>query len=166
MRIVGTDTITDMTHKDYIQLIRKQQSFIRRLFKRRSDISEEIGNITKNYYKDIIGKFFYVSPEDRDKFVNLSDGYYFIYGVLASSNYASDDKVEIQLLVRTFGANTRGFNDDDIVGVDFMEKKLYFAPSEDIKGVIEPLIVSKEKALKPLQDYCNKLISNYTRLND
>ena len=81
-----------MTQEEYIQAIQKQQSLIRRLFKSRHEISDEIERTTKDYYKDLIGKFFYVSPEDRDtKFKSLSDGYYFVSGVTASSNYVMED---------------------------------------------------------------------------
>jgi len=104
-----------------------------------------------------------VSPENRDQFRHLNDGYYFIYGINACSNYASDDKVEIQLHVRQYGQTTHGFDDNDIVGVDIMEKTLYFSPSTDMKSKIEPLIVSKEEALKPIKDYCNQLIDNFTK---
>lgn len=152
-----------MTYEEYIQLIHKQQSLIRRLFKSRSDISTEIEKITEDYYKDIIGKFFYVSPENRDKFRNINDGFYFIYDIRTCSNYASDDKVEVGLCVRQYGITTHGF--DDIVGVDIMEKALYFSPSTDMKSKIEPLIVSEEEALKPLKDYCNQLIDNFKKQN-
>lgn len=153
-----------MTHEEYIQLIHNKQSLIRRLFKSRNDISTEIEKITEDYYKDIIGKFFYVSPENKYKFRNLNDGYYFIYGISANSNYASDDKVEIQLHIRQYGATSHG-SDWDIVGVDIMEKTLYFSPSTDIKSKIESLMVSEEEALKPLKDYCNQLIDNFKKQN-
>lgn len=153
-----------MTYEEYVQLINKEQSLIRRLFKSRNDISTEIEQITKDYYKDIVGKFFYVSPENRDKFRHiciLNDGYYFIDGVSACSNYVSDDKVEIQLYARQYGVTTNAF--DNVVGVDIMEKTLYFSPSTDMKSEIEPLLVSEEEALKPLTDYCNQLINNFKK---
>ena len=155
-----------MNQEEYVNSIKKQQTLIRRLFKKRSDISQEIEKITKDYFGDIIGKFFYVSPEDRSKFRNLGDGYYFIYGVLAASNYASDDKVEIHLLLREYGVTTHGLDENDIVGVDIMEKKLYFDPSDDVKSVFEPLIVSKEEGLKELKTYFDKMINNLTVLED
>ena len=152
-----------MNHEEYVTSIHKQQSFIRRLYKRRSDISSEIEKLTKEYYKDIVGKFFYVSPEARNKFKdigigNVSDGYHFVYGVNACSNYASDDKVEITLLVKKYGVTTHGF--DEIIGVEVYEKNWFFSPSVDVKGEIEPLIVSEEEALKPLHDYYNKMVFN------
>ena len=153
-----------MNQEEFVNSISKQQSFIRRLFKRRSDISQEIEKISKDYFGDIIGKFFYVSPDDRDKFGHLGDGYYFIYGVKSVSNYASDDKVEIHLLLREYGVTTHGL--DDIVGVDIMERRLCFGPSEDMKSVIEPLIVSKEEGLKELKTYFDKMITNLTVLED
>jgi len=144
-----------MTHEEYVQSINKEQSLIRRLFKSRRDISTEIEKITKDYYKDIIGKFFYISPE------NINDGFYFIYDIGSCSSYASDDKVEIQLHVRQYGTTTNAFV--NVVGVDIMEKTLYFSPSTDMKSKIEPLIVSEEEALKPLKDYCNRLIDNFKK---
>lgn len=155
-----------MNQEEYVNSIKKQQSFIRRLFKKRSDISQEIEKITKDYFEDIIGKFFYVSPENRDRFRNLGDGYYFIYGVLAASNYASSDKVEINLLLRGYGTITHGLDENDIVGIDIMEKKLYFSPEEDVKSVIEPLIVSKEEGLKRLKTYFDKMMNNLMVLED
>lgn len=153
-----------MNQEEFVNSISKQQSFIRRLFKRRSDISQEIEKISKEYFGDLIGKFVYVSPEDRNKFWHLGDGYYFIYGVKSASNYASDDKVEIQLLLRTYGVTTCGF--DDIVGVDIVERRLCFSPSEDMKSMIEPLIISKEEGLKKLKTYFDKMITNLTVLED
>lgn len=150
-----------MTHEKYIQSIHKEQSLIRRLFKSRSNISTEIEKITKDYYKDIIGKFFYISPENRNNFKYLNDGFYFIHDIGSCSNYASDDKVEIQLYIRQYGTTTNAF--DNVVGVDIMEKTLYFSPSTDMKSKIEPLIVPKEEALKPLKDYCNQLIDNFKK---
>ena len=155
-----------MNQEEYVKSIKKQQSFIRRLFKKRSDISQEIEKITKDYFEDIIGKFFYVSPENRDKFRNLGDGYYFIYGVLAASNYASSDKVEINLLLRGYGTTTHGLDENDIVGIDIMEKKLYFSPEEDVKSIIKPLIVSKEEGLKRLKTDFDKMMNNLMVLED
>ena len=151
-----------MTQEDYIQTIHKQQSFIRRLFKRRKDISAEIESTTKEYYKDLIGKFFYVSPEDRDnKFKTLSDGYYFVAGVSSCSNYVLDDKVEVNLNVKYYGYSGSCF--EDVVGIDVMVRTLRFAPSTDMKSKIEPLIVSREQALKPLQEYYDKMIKYFTK---
>lgn len=155
-----------MNQEEYVNSIKKQQTLIRRLFKKRSDISQEIEKITKNYFEDIIGKFFYVSPENRDRFRNLSDGYYFIYGVLAASNYASSDKVEINLLLREYGTTTHGLDENDIVGIDIMEKKLYFSPEEDVKSIIKPLIVSKEEGLKRLKTDFDKMMNNLMVLED
>ena len=56
-----------MNQEEYVNSIKKQQTLIRRLFKKRSDISQEIEKITKDYFGDIIGKFFYVSPENREQ---------------------------------------------------------------------------------------------------
>ena len=153
-----------MNQEEFVNSISKQQSFIRRLFKRRSEISQEIEKISKEYFGDIIGKFFYVSPDDRNKFRHLGDGYYFIYGMRIVSNYASDDKVEIHLLLREYGVTTHGF--DDIVGVDIMENRLCFSPSEDMKSVIKPLIVSKEEGLKELKTYFDTMITNLTALKN
>ncbi len=155
-----------MNQEEYVNSIKKQQSFIRRLFKKRSDISQEIEKITNDYFEDIIGKFFYVSPKNRDRFRNLSDGYYFIYGVLAASNYASSDKVEINLLLRGYGTTTHGLDENDIVGIDIMEKKLYFSPEEDVKSIIKPLIVSKEEGLKRLKTDFDKMMNNLMVLED
>ena len=155
-----------MNQEEYVNSIKKQQTLIRRLFKKRSDISQEIEKITKDYFGDIIGKFFYVSPENRDRFRNLSDGYYFIYGVSAASNYAASDKVEIHLLLREYGTTTQGLDENDIVGVDIMENKLYFSPEEDVKSIIKPLIVSKEEGLKRLNTYFDKMMNNLIALED
>lgn len=155
-----------MNQEEYVKSIKKEQTLIRRLFKKRSDISQEIEKITKDYFEDIIGKFFYVSPENRDRFRNLGDGYYFIYGVLASSNYASSDKVEINLLLRGYGTTTHGLDENDIVGIDIMEKKLYFSPEEDVKSIIKPLIVSKEEGLKGLKTCFDKMMNNLMVLED
>lgn len=155
-----------MNQEEYVKSIKKEQTLIRRLFKKRSDISQEIENITKDYFGDIIGKFFYVSPENRDRFRNLGDGYYFIYGVLAASNYASSDKVEINLLLRGYGTTTHGLDENDIVGIDIMEKKLYFSPEENVKSIIKPLIVSKEEGLKRLKTDFDKMMNNLMVLED
>ena len=151
-----------MQHEEYIESIHKQQSLIRRLFKSRKDISAEIESTTKEYYKDLIGKFFYVSPEDRDnKFKMLSDGYYFVAGVSSCSNYVLDDKVEVNLDVKYYGYSGSCF--EDVVGIDVMVRTLRFAPSTDMKSKIEPLIVSREQALKPLQEYYEKMIKYFTK---
>ena len=151
-----------MKQEEYIQAIHKQQSLIRRLFKSRHEISDEIERTTKEYYKDLIGKFFYVSPEDRDnKFKTLSDGYYFVFGVSSCSNYVSDDKVEVNLDVKYYGYSGDCFG--DIMGIDVMVRTLRFAPSTDMKSKIEPLIVSREQALKPLQEYYDKMIKYFTK---
>ncbi len=150
-----------MDHEEFIKDIHKQQAFIKKLFIDRHNISKDIERITREYYEDIIGKFFYVSPDDRGKFRGLGEGYYFIYGVDVTGSYISDDKIEIWLLVRKYGITTQGA--DGVIGIDIIDERLYHSPEEDMKGKIEKCLVTEEEAVNPLRDSCSGLIRNFTK---
>lgn len=150
-----------MNHEEFMNAIRKQRSFIKKLFIDRHNISNDIERITKEYYSDVIGKFFYISPDDKGKFRGLGEGYYFIYGVDVTGSYISDDKISIWLLVRKYGITTQ--NGNEVIGIDIIDEKIYHSPEEDMKGKIEKCLVTEEEAVNPLRDCCSALIKNFTK---
>lgn len=152
-----------MNHEEFTKAIHKQQMFINKLFIDRHNISKAIEKITKEYYSDIIGKFFYISSDDRGKFRGLGEGYYFIYGVGVTGNYVSDDRVDIYLLVRKYGITTHGM--DKVIAIDIIDDRLYHSLEEDMKAKIEKCLVSEEEAVNSLRNYCDILIGNFTKMN-
>ena len=155
-----------MTHEEYCEKIREQQSIINRLFKSRENRSRMIDQITNERYKDIIGRFFKIEHDMSDLFPRAIDGYFYIYAIDASSNYVMSDRVEINLRCRRYGNTVSGIGKDkQITGVYYIEQTFCYHPSRNIREALEPLFVSKEEALKELKEDCERMINDFQKLS-
>lgn len=142
-----------MEHGNYLTAIKQQQTIIKKLFSSRRHRSEVIGNLTKERYKHLVGRFF--RPTRKDKRFNsvMDDTELYICDVTSMSDYSGSADIEIVLHCRYISVGYQGEVDDDHVnGIEMYGVSFGFRPEENIDEILNPLFVPTEQAIAAM-DY-------------